>query len=268
MKANELIRDGRLDEALAALKDAVRGDPAAWNLRVFLFQLLSVRGEWEGALSQLNIAADMNADCLLLAQLFRPALNSEALRAEIFAGLRTPLFLGQPAEWMVWLTHALHLLHDGQVSAATTLRDQAFEAAPTTSGFINDEPFEWIADADSRLGPTMEAIIDGKYYWIPFSNIHDIRIEKPQDLRDVVWLKAYFTWTNEGRSAGLIPVRYVNSEKDPDDRIKLARKTDWRSQGDDVYVGMGQRMFATDKGEYPLLEIRQITLNQEVAQTT
>ena len=51
MKADELIREGRLDEALAALKEAVRSNPADWRQRVFLFQLLGVRGEWDAARS-------------------------------------------------------------------------------------------------------------------------------------------------------------------------------------------------------------------------
>jgi len=261
MKADELIRAGRVDEALAALKDAVRGAPADWRLRVFLFQLLSVRGEWESAVSQLNIAADMNAECLLLAQLYRPALNAEAFRKEIFAGRRTPLFLGEPSDWVVWLSQVLRLLQEGQSAAAIRLRDRAFEAAPSTSGTVNGEPFAWIADADSRLGPILEAVIDGKYYWIPFANIRDIRIEKPQDLRDAIWAKAYFTWTNEGRSAGLIPVRYANTEDASDEALRLARKTEWAETGDGPARGIGQRMLATDVGEYPLLEIRQLTLN-------
>jgi len=261
MKAEVLIREGRVDEALATLKESVRNDPSDWHLRVFLFQLLSVQGEWEGALNQLNIAADMNSDCLLLAQLYSPALNCEALRAEIFAGRRSPLFLGEPPEWVVGLTQGLRLLQEGQVPAAAALHDRAIEAAPATAGTLNGEPFEWIADSDSRLGPVLEAIIDGKYYWIPFKNIRDIRVEKPQDLRDVIWIKAYFTWANEGRSTGLIPVRYANSEKNSDDAVKLARKTEWLDQGSNLYAGQGQRMFATDTGEYSLLEIRQLTFD-------
>ena len=31
--------------------------------------------------------------------------------------------------------------------------------------------FEWIADADSRLGPLLEVILEGKYYWAPFCRI-------------------------------------------------------------------------------------------------
>jgi type VI secretion system protein ImpE len=261
VKADELIRAGNLDEALDSLKDAVRKDPADWRLRVFLFQLLSVLGEWEGAIAQLNVVAEMNADCMLLAQLYRPALNCEALRAEIFAGKRTPLIFGEPAEWVVWLTQVPALLSEGKAAAAAELRDRAFEAAPPVSGMANGQSFEWIADADSRLGPVLEAIVDGKYYWIPFDHIRDIRIEKPQDLRDTVWIKAYFTWMNEGKSAGLIPARYAGSEQSAESAVRLARKTDWQDLGQNVFRGVGQRMLATDAGEYPLLEMRQIALN-------
>lgn len=262
MKADDWIRAGNLDEALTTLKESIRGDPADWKLRVFLFQLLSVRGEWDAALSQLNVAADLNADCLLLAQLYRSALNAEAFRSEVFAGRRLPLFLGEPAEWIAWLAQVPHLLAEGNQDAAIRLRDQAFEAAPATSGTVDGTAFEWIADADSRLGPVLEAVIDGKYYWIPFCNIRDILIEKPQDLRDLVWLKARFTWTNQGTSAGLIPVRYAETEQTKDNALLLSRKTEWRELNG-LFLGSGQRMLATDAGDHPLLDVRHIALTAD-----
>lgn len=261
MKADELIRAGRLAEALACLRDAVRDDPADWRLRVSLFQLSSVLGDWDGALAQLNCAAEMHADCLLLAQLYRTALQCEALRSEVFAGRRTPLVFGEPAEWVVWLTQVPRLIQEGQAAAAADLHDQAFAAAPAVSGAIDGVPFEWLADADSRLGPVLEAIVDGKYYWVPLPSIRDIRTEKPQDLRDTVWLPVYFTWVNGGQSAGLIPTRYAGSERNADDAVRLARKTDWQDVGHGLFLGMGQRMFATDAGEKSLLETRRIEWN-------
>ena len=72
--------------------------------------------------------------------------------------------------------------------------------------------FEWLADADSRLGPILEAVIDGRYFWVPLENIHQIVLEKPKDLRDVVWVPAEFMWRNGGTAVGLIPSRYPGSE--------------------------------------------------------
>ena len=47
MQAEELLRDGRLTECLEQAQDAVRSDPANAPMRIFLFQLLSVLGEWD-----------------------------------------------------------------------------------------------------------------------------------------------------------------------------------------------------------------------------
>ena len=267
VKAEELLRSGQLDEALAALESEIRADPASAKLRVFLFQLLCVLGDWERALTQLNTAAELDATNLLMAQVCRSALNCEALRAQIFAGKRSPLIFGQPDDWVGSLVKANQLVSEEKYEASQKLRESAFEAAPAIAGTIDDEKFEWIADADTRFGPVLEAVVDGKYYWVPFAAIKRIHIEPPTDLRDAVWIPAVFTWINEGESPGLIPTRYPGSESNDDDAIRLARKTDWIEKPGEVYLGLGQRMFATNTGEFSVLQIRKIELdNDEVEQ--
>jgi type VI secretion system protein ImpE len=261
MKAEDYLQTGDLEKALAALTEQVRKNPAKAELRIFMFQLLSVLGQWDRAMTQLNVAAEMDSDATIMAMVYRPALNCEALRASVFKGQRTPLIFGEPLEWMVWLTQVPGLIAAGQLEAAVNLRDQAFDAAPTISGQIDGQAFSWIADADTRLGPTLEAIVDGKYYWIPFEQIREIHIEKPVNLRDVVWASATFTWTNEGQAVGLIPSRYVGSEAASDSSFRMGRKTDWNDTGNGLFTGIGQRMLATDQGEYPLLELREVHLD-------
>src|SRR5262245_15193555 len=136
MSADELLREGKLDEALAALQQQVRAKPADAKLRVFLFQLLVVQGQWERALTQLNVAGEMDASALAMVQTYREAIRCELLRAEIFAGKRSPLIFGQPDEWLALLTEALRLTAEGKHDAAGGLRDKALEAAPATSGSI------------------------------------------------------------------------------------------------------------------------------------
>jgi type VI secretion system protein ImpE len=261
MQTEELLRDGRVDEALAALEGQVRADPANAKLRVFLFQLLAVMGDWERALSQLNVAAELDAMNLLMAQVCRAALNCEALRAEVFAGQRSPLVFGKPDEWVGCLVQANQLIADGKYEASRELRERAFDAAPALPGSVDGKPFDWIADADSRLGPVLEAIVDGKYYWVPFAAVKSIQIDPPADLRDLVWIPAHLTWANGGEAHGLIPTRYPASESSQDHKIRLARKTEWLEKPAEVYLGLGQRMFATDKNEFSLLQIRQINLD-------
>jgi type VI secretion system protein ImpE len=262
MTPEEHLRSGNIEQAMTTLRDAIRANPADWKLRVFLFQLLCVDGAWEKALTQLNLVGDMGPDCMLLAQIFRPVLQCEALRAEVFAGKRSPLIFGEPQEWIGLLVHANSLFAAGNLQQARQTMDQALEAAPAVAGKINDHDFEWIADADSRLGPVLEAVVDGKYYWIPFNRIARVSISRPSDLRDLVWISANFTWANGGESPGMIPTRYMGSEKSADAALRLSRKTEWRDAGEGFFLGEGQRLFATDAGEYPLLETQSIVLNQ------
>lgn len=261
MNSEELVRAGRLSEALAALQSEIRQSPGNPKLRLFLFQLNCVLGQWDKALNQLQVVASLNAETLLMAQIFRPVLACEMLRHEVFAGSRTPLIFGEPEEWIGHLVQASSHVARGEYEAAAGLRGRAFEAAPATPGKLDGQPFEWMADADSRLGPLLEVILDGKYYWVPFSRIKSIEMEKPSDLRDLVWAPTRFTWTNGGSAPGHIPVRYPGTEKSDDDTLRLSRQTVWEEHGGECFVGQGQRILATDAGEYPLLECKLIEFN-------
>jgi len=192
--------------------------------------------------------------------IYREAIQCESLRREIFGGRRKPLLLGEPPEWVAALLESVRLLGEGQYDPALSLRNQAFEQAPESSGTINGQSFKWIADADSRLGPMIEVILSARYYWVPFEQIKSVTIPEPKDLRDKVWLPAQFTWANGGLAHGLIPARYAGSENSQDAMILLGRKTDWVPLADGIFQGLGQKMLATDQDEYPLLDIRQINI--------
>lgn len=263
MTAADLIRQGLPTQALEALQAEIRQNPADPRLRVFLFQLNCILGRWEKALTQLQVVAGLNAETMLLAQIFRPVLACEMLRAEVFSGKRTPLIFGEPAEWIGLLVQTAALVGQGRFDAAAELRAKAFDAAPATPGKVDGQPFDWIADADSRLGPLLELILDGKYYWAPFSRISRIEIEKPSDMRDLVWTPARFTWTNGGAVSAHIPARYPGTETAPDDALRLSRKTSWHEAAPECFIGLGQRVLATSGGEYPLLECRTIELTPD-----
>jgi hypothetical protein len=44
----------------------------------------------------------------------------------------------------------------------------------------------------------LEAIVNGRYYWIPFQRIHTLCWNRLLILRDYVWMPAQFTWANSG----------------------------------------------------------------------
>jgi type VI secretion system protein ImpE len=260
MLSEESLREGDLDGTLRQLQDQVRKAPADPKLRVFLFQLLSVMGQWDRAMTQLNVAGELDDGTLAMVQTYREALRCEVLRADIFAGRRSPLLFGEPEEWIALLLESHRLSTQGASAQAAEMRERALAEAPAVAGTIDGTPFEWIMDGDGRLGPVLEAVVSGRYYWIPFQRIQTIHIEPPEDLRDLVWAPAYFTWANGGEAAGLIPSRYPGSETSAESAIRLGRRTEWLEQPDGAYAGLGQRMLYTDAGEYPLLDVRLVSL--------
>jgi type VI secretion system protein ImpE len=263
-----------LAETLSELQQRVRQSPGDAALRTFLFQLLAVLGQWERAIAQLGVAGELDKGRLDMVHMYREALKCEALRRAVFAGERSPIVFGDPEPWVALLLESLKRSAGGAHDRAAALRDEAFEAAPATPGRLiragakgegdappAGEPFAWIADADSRLGPVLEAIVLGRYMWIPLHRVRRIDIEPPADLRDLVWAPAHFQWANGGEEVGLIPTRYPGTEDAEDDSLRLAHRTEWQEVAPDAFFGLGQRLLSTDAGEFGLLEIGRIELD-------
>ena len=250
------------------LRKMIQKHPQRADLRIFLFQIYCVQGEWIKAATQLDVLLELDPSTKPMVETYREALRCEALRREVFDGKRSPLVLGKPQDWLAMMIEALRVDAEGRPDAAAELRAKALEAAPATSGKIDDTPFAWLADADSRLGPVIEAIINGKYYWLPISRLIRIEIEKPADLRDFVWAPATLTLENGAANVALVPTRYPGTEKEADAALRLARATDWREQPGGAWHGVGQRVLATDQAEIALLDARVIALDTELVEAS
>jgi type VI secretion system protein ImpE len=68
------------------------------------------------------------------------------------------------------------------------------------------------------------------------------------------------TFANGGETVALIPTRYPGSDRSSDPRILMARSTEWTDRDGDTHIGLGQRLLATDQGEFPLMDVRDIEL--------
>lgn len=249
------------------LRRMIQKQPQRSDLRIFLFQIYCVQGEWIKAGTQLDVLLELDPSSKPMVETYREALKCEALRREVFDGKRSPLVLGAPQDWLAMMIEALRVDAEGRPDAAAELRARALEAAPTTSGKLDDAPFAWLADADSRIGPVVEAIINGKYYWVPISRLLRIEIEKPADLRDFVWAPATLTLENGAANVALIPTRYPGTERESEPALRLARATDWREQPGGAWHGVGQRMLTTDQAEVALLDVRVVALDTVPVQT-
>jgi type VI secretion system protein ImpE len=244
--------EGTIGEMMSKVTVSVKSRPADASARMQLFRLLAINGQWSRAENQLDVAGNLDKTLALTVLAHRHALNCEQFRKEVFAGTRAPLFLGEPDRGSALLAQALTLAD----AAAQSLRTEAMDSLATSAGSINAEAFDWLSDADSRLGPTLEVYLDGKYYWVPFTRVQSLTINEPTDVLDLVWASAELTLRGGVPQAVLLPTRYPGSELSDDDALRLARRTDWIAIGDEQYRGLGQRMFASNQSEVALLDTR------------
>lgn len=261
MDVSQYIYTGDLETALKEVQQSIRQNPAEAKHRILLFQIQVLLGNWEKARNQLDVLKDLDDSARFMVQTYQQVILCEGIRQEVFAAKRVPLIFGEPEPWIAFMLESLKLDVAGKYHEASGLRADALEQASASSGRIDDQPFSWIADADSRLGPMLETIVNGQYYWIPFSRFKRINLMAPTDLRDFAWTPAEFIWSNGGEAMGFIPSRYPGSESNADNALKLARKTQWLQVEDNTYYGLGQRMLTTDRNDHPLLDIREIVFD-------
>src|ERR1700712_5939781 len=82
------------------LRRLIQKQPQRSDLRIFLFQIYCVQGEWMKAATQLDVLLELDPSSKPMVETYREALRCEVLRREVFDGKRSPLVLGAPADWL------------------------------------------------------------------------------------------------------------------------------------------------------------------------
>jgi len=229
VKAEELFRAGKLDEAIESLGGELRSNPADAQRRVFLFELLCFAGDHDRAAKQLDVLGGGGRQAQMGALLYQGALNAERMRQEMFSQSSYPR-----------------------------------SAAPTAAGTVNGRSFRSITDADPRIGARLEVFAGGRYLWVPFVHIASVRMQPPQRLRDLLWAPALVR-TGPGfkdveLGEVLTPVLAPLSWQDPDPEVRLGRVTDWVRLDDGGEVPLGQKLLLVDGEELPILEVRELEI--------
>jgi type VI secretion system protein ImpE len=231
MNAKELFHAGRLEDAIQALVAELKNDPGNDRHRTFLFELLCFAGAYDRAEKQLDVLAQSgNKNAELGTLLYRGAMAAERTRQGMFESRTFP----ESSE------------------------------AETVSGSIDDRHFEWISDADPRIGPKLEVFAAGAYMWIPFVHIESIEIPQPRRLRDLIWTPAVVrtgpAFEDKDLGEVLLPAMCPLSAKSPDDAVRLGRSTIWEESAEGA-IPLGQKVLIVDDEEIPLLQIRRLTFD-------
>jgi type VI secretion system protein ImpE len=231
VKAEDLFREGKLEDAIRLLGSELRDDPSNAQKRTFLFELLCFSGEYDRAEKQLDLLGDLNKDAMLASLLYRGALNAERTRQDMFEkGTLTPPVLDPPK----------------------------------VSGTLNGKPFESICDADPRVGARLEVIAGGDYLWIGFEHIAHLKIEAPKRLRDLLWATARLQTgpSFKGQDLGdvLLPALTPESVASDEPDIRLGRATEWVRDESGIEFPLGRKLLLVDGEEIPLLEVRTLEI--------
>ena len=85
MSAKELLREGKLTEAIDAQVQAVKAAPGDTTARIFLFELLAGAGDWERASKHLDVVASQAPDMATGVSSYQATLRAEQARDALFA---------------------------------------------------------------------------------------------------------------------------------------------------------------------------------------
>lgn len=261
-KLADYLSGNSLTDVVSQVEQEIKKQPAAIEKRFFLFQLLAVLGDWQRALQQLQTCVKLDKALAPTAHVYGDLVRTETTRAKVFAGEHAPHFLQEPSQWCGGMVQALSLQTQGHIADADAARSDALGQAPECAGHLTtkegEHSFDWLVDADSRLGPILEVIVSGQYMWLPLDQVQSIEVSHPHDLRDLVWTIAEITLKGGDTLSAFIPARYPGSETG-EDNIRLSRLTTWQEVGETGTFGLGQRMWMTDQMDVALFDCRKIT---------
>lgn len=256
--------DARIDE----VQGKIRSRPGGADHRWALFELLCVTQQWERAIQQLQVFAQLNPQLVQVAQAYRDLIRAERWRAEVLDGLRDPGFVVDPPSWAESLVRALRLTAAGQSGEADQLREKALDEAPLVAGRGGAHAFEWIADSDSRLGPVCEVMTAGRYRWLPFSDIAAWELGRPAALVDLVWAPCSLTLVDGMKARGFMPARFPAVAGTVHDRamldaLRLGNTTVWTESGRTGVIAQGRKTWTTSAGDIGLFELDVCTFAYE-----
>ncbi|SFU08749.1 type VI secretion system protein ImpE [Kosakonia arachidis] len=256
-----------LQESLARLESRIRTQPGEADLRAAFVQLLCLDGNWPRALAQLKSWQALKPQAQPTVTLLEQAINGERQRADVMAGRARPLTPDRQWPWLAAMVSAL----DPESTEPGAHREAALESAEANPGQLTTQAgethtFDWLMDGDCRFGPVCEAIVNGRYFWLPFSAIAAMQFQPPTSVTDLVWRHTLVRLQDGSEQVCQIPARYP-LDSEAEERFKLARVTEWQVLPGDAphFLGHGQKTWLNDNAEFSLLDLTTLSFDTAVA---
>lgn len=262
----QLLAGGSLNDALARVETQIKAAPGDADLRAAFVQLLCLTGNWTRVQTQLKSWAALKPQAQPTVTLLEQAIRGELQRAAVFVGQQQPRLPGEAYSWAEQLFAALQADIQGERTQADALRNAALEQAALNPGSAllqgteEAQLFDWLIDGDSRLGPVCELLVNGGYFWVPFSAIAEMRFQAPASVTDLVWRHTLVRLVDGTEQVCQVPVRYPFASDAPDN-LRLARLTEWQplDEAQQHYIGQGQKVWLNDSAEFSLLNLETLT---------
>jgi type VI secretion system protein ImpE len=258
--------NGGLSQEVERISTAIRTEPLDPSHRLALAQLRLVQGEYPKALQQLQLGCQFDAELEPEAQLIKILVTAEQTREAVFAGKILPDLLAEPPPWLEKLIQALREPDE----KAAELRQEALSEAPESKGTYGESSgFESIADGDERLGPVLEIILGGTYYWVPFDAVESLGIPVPHRAMDLVWAPVELKLVGQPARIAYIPARYVlPAGEELTDTLLTGTETIWRETAEGLWYGLGRRVWYVDGETLGIFEAGKLSFEHELPEVT
>jgi type VI secretion system protein ImpE len=253
-----LLQEDKLDEAIAAMNDAVRANPADVNRRANLVELLCYAGNLERADKLLDAISSLDPSTGIGVALFRQLVRAEQARQQFYTEGRMPEFLRTPDAAVALELRAAVSLRQGEVAEAAALIEERDALRAPISGTVDGVAFDDFRDLDDICSAHLEVLTsNGKYYWVPFTSIVKIDFHKPERRRDLLWRGAFLTLHDDPDGEVYIPTVYFAADSTPSQR--LGHETDFVGGDGAPISAKGLRSFLVGEESKTILELGKVT---------
>ncbi|MDH3530750.1 MAG: hypothetical protein OEQ28_14395, partial [Acidobacteriota bacterium] len=105
--------------------------------------------------------------------------------------------------------------------------------------------------------------VKGSYTWVPFEQVEKVIFSEPKSLRDLYWMQVEVEMINGTKGEMFFPSLYVHTNENENPEIRLGRLTDWKEVTEDIFAGVGTRLFAMGSEYKSMPDIREIEFLHE-----